>query len=179
MTTDDCTQMTTDDCSSLHNSDKLRQSRANPPTLKKLYKSLEKFYKWGKKWDLVFLADKSTLLTFSRSRKNLPNPLLFIHERRIPPSKTAKFLGLSFDRKLCWNAHINDVVNYSCLKKKNLFNINIHHKYSPSTYTLATLYKTIISTKIDYGIMAYGGASNSRLSKIDVTTRNILRLILY
>ncbi len=86
-------------------------------------------------------------------------------------------LGVTFDRKLSWHAHINGAIT-SCLKKKNLFILLIHHKYSPNTHTLATLYKTIIRSKVDYDIMAYGGASNSSLSKIDVTTRTILRQIL-
>jgi hypothetical protein len=138
---------------------------------------LNRLYKWGKKWGVEFQAEKSTLLTFSRSRKNPQNLLLFIHGRRIPPSTTTKFLGVHFDRKLSWKTHINEVVS-RCQKKKNLFNILIHHKQSPSIHTLATLYKTIVRSQIDYGILAYGGASTSTLSKIDVTTRSILRQIL-
>lgn len=138
---------------------------------------LNRLYKWGKRWGLEFQAEKSTLLTFSRSRKNPQNPFLFIHGRRIPQSATTKFLGVHFDRKLFWKTHINEVVS-RCQKKKNLFNIPIHHKQSPSIHTLTTLYKTIVRSQIDYGIPAYGGASNSTLSKIDVTTRSILRQIL-
>ncbi|KAK4024586.1 hypothetical protein OUZ56_010009 [Daphnia magna] len=38
--------------------------------------------------------------------------------------------------------------------------------------------KLFLRSKIDYGIIAYGGASASNLSKIDVATRSIFRLIL-
>jgi hypothetical protein len=65
---------------------------------------------------------------------------------------------------------------YPDARKKNLFNILI--KQSASIHTIATLYKTIARSQIDYGISDYGGASNSTLSKIDVTTRSILRQIL-
>jgi hypothetical protein len=101
-----------------------------------LHPYLNKLYKWGKNWGLEFQAEKLTLLTFSRSRKIPPNLLLFIHGQRILPSTTTKFLGVTFDRKLSWNAHINEVLS-SCKKNKNnQFNIFIHHKQIPSIHIL-------------------------------------------
>ena len=88
---------------------------------------LNKLYKWGKNWGLEFQAEKLTLLTFSRSRKIPPNPLLFIHGQRILPSTTTKFLGVTFDKKLSWNAHINEVLS-SCKK--------IRTSYSTSSSTI-------------------------------------------
>ncbi|KAK4017749.1 hypothetical protein OUZ56_033472 [Daphnia magna] len=63
---------------------------------------LDKLYRWGRKWGLEFLADKSALVM-----------------------------------------------------------------YGPSIHTLTTFYKTIVRSKIDYGIMAYGGACPITISKID------------
>nr|CAG4639244.1 EOG090X07KN [Daphnia magna] len=41
---------------------------------------LDTLYKWGKKWGLEFLADKSVHLTFCRSHNAPAPPLFFIHE---------------------------------------------------------------------------------------------------
>ncbi|KZS13915.1 Pol-like protein [Daphnia magna] len=127
---------------------------------------LDKLYRWGRKWGLEFLADKSALVMFSRSHSTPTAPLLFIHGRRILAIEPMKFLGVIFDRKLTWAAHIDEVV-YGCIKKRNLFNIITNQRYGPSIHTLTTFYKTIVRSKIDYGIMAYGGACPTTISKID------------
>lgn len=72
-------------------------------------------------------------------------------------------------------AHVYiDPVVTKCLIKKNYW---IFYKNNPDAHTLATLNKTIISSKIDFEIIAYGGASASNPSKIDKATRTILHQI--
>lgn len=40
------------------------------------------------------------------------------------------------------------------------------------------LYKSLVRSKIDYGLIAYGNASKSNIKKLDVISRSILRIIL-
>ncbi|XP_045027831.1 uncharacterized protein LOC123471039 [Daphnia magna] len=113
----------------------------------------------------------------SRARKSPPGPLLFIHGNRIPNVIKNKFLGLTFDQKLTWSAHVDTVVS-SCLQKRNIFILLTNQKFGPNIHTLTTLFKSIVRSKVDYGAIAYGGTSSTNIAKIDIVCRGILRMIL-
>jgi ribonuclease HI len=138
---------------------------------------LDKVAKWGKKWKLKFSAAKSSAVSFTRSYKPGDDPLLFINGRRIPNVSKVKFLGLTLDSKLLWKDHIAQVVN-KCIKIKNAFSIICKASYAPSLRSLSSLFKSLVRSRIDYGLIVYGSASKSHLNKIDVAARSILRIIL-
>jgi predicted component of type VI protein secretion system len=62
--------------------------------------------------------------------------------------------------------------------KKNLFQILTTEKTGPSIHTLILLFKSLVQSRIDYGLIAYGNASKSNLTRIDVISRTIKRIIL-
>lgn len=138
---------------------------------------LERLSKWGRKWGLQFSAEKSTCITFSRSHKTPVSPLLFLQGRRIVPTSSAKFLGLTFDRKLNWKDHINNVIE-KYVKARPIFSIIAKRNYGPNLRTLSLLYKTLIRSISDYGLIVYGNASVSNLRPLEVISRSILRTIL-
>jgi hypothetical protein len=138
---------------------------------------VDKVAKWGRKWKFKFSASKSSSVVFTRAYKPGEDPLFFLNGQRIPNAKKVKFLGLTMDAKLLWKDHIAAVVN-NCVKIKNAFSIISKSSYAPSLKSLATLFKSLVRSRIDYGLIIYGSASKSNLLKIDVAARAILRLIL-
>ena len=138
--------------------------------------ALDKVHRWSSKWKLKLAPDKSACVVFSRSYKPGPDPLLFINGHPIPPKSKFKFLGIWFDQKLLWKPHIEHV-HAHCIKLKNLFSMITNSKCGPSTKTLILLFKTLVRSKTDYGLIAYGNASKSNLNKIDTACRSILRVI--
>ena len=129
--------------------------------------ALDKVHRWSSKWKLKLAPDKSACVVFSRSYKPGPDPLLFINGHPIPPKSKFKFLGIWFDQKLLWKPHIEHV-HAHCIKLKNLFSMITNSKCGPSTKTLILLFKTLVRSKTDYGLIAYGNASKSNLTKIDI-----------
>ena len=69
------------------------------------------------------------------------------------------------------------VVN-KCTRLKNVFSIISKATYAPNIKSLCTLFKSLVRSRIDYGLLAYGSASKTHLQKIDTTSRSILRIIL-
>ena len=104
-------------------------------------------------------------------------PLLFLDGHRIPITPKIKFLGLILDSKLLWKDHTQMVAN-KCIRLKNAFSIITKSTYASSIKILCTIYKSLVRSRIDYGLPIYGSACNSNLLKIDVASRSILRLIL-
>ena len=138
---------------------------------------LEKIGLWGRKWKFRFSGEKSAAMVFTRAYKPGDDPLFFICGERIRTVPHFKLLGVTFDCKLHWHKHIDDVVS-SCSRLKNLFSIIAKTRYGPPVKTLVLLYKSLVQSKIDYGIIAYGAASKSRIERVNVAARAILRLIL-
>ncbi len=64
------------------------------------------------------------------------------------------------------------------MRIKNVFSIIAKASYVPSHKSLCTLYKSLVRSRIDYGLIAYGSTSKSNLLKLEVATRSILRIIL-
>lgn len=79
-----------------------------------LQPALNKIYSWSRKWKFKFAPDKSVIVVFTRSYKSGADPLLFMNRHRIPSQPIFKFLGVWFDQKLQWKAHI-DHVHKQCL----------------------------------------------------------------
>ena len=138
---------------------------------------IEKVARWGRKWKLKFSAPKSTLVSFTRSYKPGDDPLLFLNGHRILNASKFKFLGVVFDAKLLWRDHSSLIVN-KCIRIKNAFSIIAKASFAPPIHSLFTLFKSLVRSRIDYGLILYGSASKTNLSKIDVVARSILRIIL-
>ena len=138
---------------------------------------IDEVYRWGRKWKFKFPPEKSSAVVFTRAYKPGSDPLLFMHGHRIKTEKTVKFLGVIFDNKLRWTNHI-DLVAKHCYRLKNLFAAIASVKYGPSFKTLHLLYSSLVQSKIDYGLIAYGTASKTNINKIDIITRTIIRTIM-
>ena len=64
---------------------------------------------WGKANNLHFNADKTKVMIFSR-RYKIERPILMINRKVIEYVDTIKYLGVVFDSKLTWKAHIKEQV---------------------------------------------------------------------
>jgi len=91
---------------------------------------------------------------------------LTVNGQDIKTVKSAKFLGMIFDRKLTWNDHIDYVVK-KCKQRLNLMRAVSGKNWGASQSTQLTIYKALIRSVIDYGAIAYDSASASQLAKLD------------
>ncbi|KZS19750.1 Uncharacterized protein APZ42_013723 [Daphnia magna] len=138
---------------------------------------IEKVTKWGRKWKFKFSASKSTTVTFTQSYKPGDDPLIFLNGNRIPTATKFKFLVVFLDSILLWKHHISHVIN-NCVRLKNVFSIITKSTYAPPIRSLCQLFKSLVRSRTDYGLIVYGSACKTNLLKIDVICRTILRMIL-
>ena len=98
-------------------------------------------------------------MLFSNSnRTNLPE--IKLKEKELQFQANHKFLGVTFDKKLTWNTHIQDIRN-RCRKKINILKSVAHISWGSNTKTLLMLYRSLIRSMLDYGCEAYDSASES------------------
>ena len=84
-----------------------------------------------------------------------------------------KYLGVIIDQHLSWKHHIN----YIALKiSRNIGIISRLRHFVPLT-TLISIYNSLISPYISYGLIAWGQASKSHLEKLLILQKRAVRLI--
>ena len=84
-------------------------------------------------------------------------------------------LGVTFDEKLTWNAHVENVCN-SLLKLFGIFK-QMRHKVTKNT--VRQLYHAFIYSKIKYGLEVYGNTSSKYISKVQVIQNKLLKYIMH
>ena len=70
---------------------------------------------WCERWGFRINTDKTVVVLFTH-RIDKIEKILKINDKPLRVVKTVKFLGLIFDTKLTWNAHIN-YIEEKCKKK--------------------------------------------------------------
>ena len=84
-----------------------------------------------------------------------------------------KYLGIIIDRHLSWKHHIN----YIALKISRNIGIISRLKHFVPLKTLLSIYNSLISPYISYGLIAWGQASKSHLEKLLILQKRAVRLI--
>lgn len=62
-----------------------------------------------KKWCLKINADKSNIITFDH-KINLPKTTVFYEDKEIPYNKSTKYLGVTLDKRLNFQPHIQEIL---------------------------------------------------------------------
>ena len=130
---------------------------------------------WLKQNKLTLNHSKTTYLLFNKQPHITVNSTfsLLINKNEIAKSNSVKYLGVWFDDKLNWSAHIQDL----SLQLAKCSNMLYHICDFVTDSTLAMLYHSFVYNTITYGITAWGTASRNFLREVEVKQNNIIRTI--
>ena len=104
-------------------------------------------------------------------------PILRIGNTLLPVEESTKFLGLWWDSHLSFKKHIS-VLKTQCKEALNIVRVVAHLKWGGDRDTLLMLYRAVVRSKLDYGCIVYGTASNTNLRQLDRIHNSGLRLAL-
>ena len=104
-------------------------------------------------------------------------PAIRIGYTFLPVEESTKFLGLWWDSRLSFKKHIS-VLKTQCREALNLIRVVAHLKWGGDRDTLLMLYRAIVRSKLDYGCIVYGTASDTNLRQLDSIHNSGLRLAL-
>ena len=124
---------------------------------------------------LTLNADKSSFTIFKSPKKvinNIPDSIGFLNHK-IDRVSSIKFLGIILDENLSFDLHINDV----CSKLKRLFHVFYSIRGFLSKDNIKTIYYALIYSRIKYGIVVYGQAKATKLSKIQILQNRLLKVL--
>jgi len=138
---------------------------------------LNKIQTWADQNGFKFSQSKTVCVHFCNKRKLHLDPVLKIYGHEIPVVEQVKFLGLIFDQKLNFKAHI-DYLRVKCQKSLNLLRVVSKMDWGADRKVLLRLYRSLIRSKLDYGCIVYGSARKSYLKKLETIQNQALRICL-
>ena len=143
-----------------------------------LQQAVNAIEEWATRNGFRFAAHKCKVIHFTapRSRAQRP-PIVRIGNTLLPVEESTKFLGLWWDSQLSFKKHIS-VLKTQCKEALNLIRVVAHLKWGGDRDTLLMLYRAIVRSKLDYGCIVYGTASNTNLRQLDSVHNSGLRLAL-
>ena len=130
---------------------------------------------WLRKNKLSLNYSKTSFIIFNKQ----PNKTfdyefkLKINNNPIKRVNSIKYLGVLIDNKLSWSEHV-DYLNLQLARYSGLF--TRLRRYVPNQI-LSLLYYSSIYSRIKYGNLSWGTASNSLLKKVEIRLNRILRVI--
>ncbi|VVC34115.1 Hypothetical protein CINCED_3A012612 [Cinara cedri] len=129
---------------------------------------------WYKKWRIKVNQSKSHLTTFTL--RLTPCPMVSLDNIQIPSSQTAKYLGLTIDRRLTWSHHIKTKRLALNARLRILKILISNNKHTPLN-TKLLIYKSLFKPMWTYGLQLWGNAKISNTNKIQTFQNKFLRLI--
>ena len=130
---------------------------------------------WTNKNGFIFSIDKTHCVHFCRVRGIHPDPEIFINQRQISILDTARFLGVTFDKKITFLPHILNL-RTRCDKSLNILKVLSNTSWGADRISLLKIYRAIIRSKMDYGCQTYGSACSTYLKKLDTVHHSALRI---
>lgn len=144
------------------------------PATRDLQSCISKLEDFSKTWRISFNAAKTKLIVNSRNRRRTPMRLILNNEE-IRESPSAKYLGMTFNRRGTATDHVNDIIQRVGQRLGFLRSLK-KRKMIPSTYVLFA-YKTFLRPVFEYGYPAWcGGLSNKDRLRLERIQRRAIKI---
>jgi len=125
--------------------------------------SVDRLHGWGQKWRIKFEPSKSQAMTLSLHRRSWDIPTISFGGVDVPEATQLKLLGVTFDQKLSFAAHLRTVAGRAnqrlgILKRAASF-LDADGR--------AAVYRGFVRPIMEYAPLIWMGAASSHLSRLD------------
>lgn len=144
--------------------------------LVKMQEALDQAATYGDKWGLPCSAEKTNYMIFSRHSDFTVNITLSLGNRPIKRVSVKKVLGVIFDDRLSFAAHINHVVKLAG-RGINLMRSLARSNWGAHRGSLFCIFRGIIRSRLEYCSVIFSMAAERLLRKLDVVQHQALRVV--
>ena len=116
--------------------------------------TFQKLAKWCAKWRIKLNPEKTKVIIFSRfplARKS--EPVLKLYGERLKIYPQVKFLGITFDSKLTFQKHFEEILG-RCNTRYHRVRLIVNKKWGPSPSTILQIYKQCVRPIFEYGSLS-------------------------
>jgi hypothetical protein len=133
--------------------------------------------KYHQEWKLKANPKKTEIIIFSKKQIKLEKIITpKIDNQHIAATNKCKYLGLTLDKKMNFNAHINQTISKANMAIKFTYPV-IKHSSKLSVRTKIRLYKSVIRPIITYGCPIWSLTSETNKAKLQRVQNKILKII--
>ena len=151
---------------------------SNPQSIsRQLQLNINRIVSWTQKNGFTVSVNKTVAMHFCKCRYECSPPSITLNNAPIEFVREHKFLGLIWDPRLNFNAHIN-YIRGKAVKALNIMRVLSNYKWGSDSKTLLRIFRSLVRSKLDYGCIVYGYGDKSALAKLDVVHRSGIRLSL-
>ena len=140
--------------------------------LQPLLSDLEKFCS---KWRIGLNADKTWALNFYQDSKHKNTPRLWLKNEQIKFKKEFKFLGVTFDEKLTFKPHIENIISRA-KKRLNLLKTIRGKDWGASPATLMNTYKSYVRPILEYSSILFAHSDYDTLKRIQAVETEAIKI---
>jgi hypothetical protein len=119
---------------------------------------------------------KSELVLFSRRHTN-PPICVSLNGRSMPVVPNFRYLGVVFDGKLLWGAHVR-YIQQKCFKRINFLRSMAGVSWGAHPDVMLILYKGLIRSVLEYGCVAFDRMAGTHILKLERVQYRCLRIAL-
>ena len=137
---------------------------------------LDQIEKWLKMWRLTMAPQKCNFIVFNSDRTSETKLDLKLFNSSIKLNEEIKFLGIRFDKHLCFKNQVNYIKD-SCLKRMNVLKVLSNKNWGLNTKTLIEVYNSLIRSLMDYSSIIYPALSITNLEFLEKLQLRCLKII--
>ena len=116
-----------------------------------LQRYLDKLASWCAKWRIKLNPEKTKVIIFSKSRSAIrAEPALSLYGDLLSYYPHIKFLGITFDYRMTFTKHFEEILE-RCNNKKRIL---VNKKCRPSPTFILQIYKHRVRPIFEYGIVS-------------------------
>ena len=141
----------------------------------KMQRALDSLQGWCDQWGFKISTSKTVAVLFTHHLTDECAVNLSLNGQPLAVEKSAKFLGVVFDRRLTWREHI-EYVRAKCQKRLNLLRSLSGTTWGADRQSMLTVYRALIRSIVDYGAIVYDSASETMLQSVASIQYQALKL---
>ena len=138
-----------------------------------LQRSLNSLYEWGQRWRIPFEPSKTQRLIICRRRTTTPDPILTFGNVPIETTDKLKLLSITFDPTLSFRPHLH---NLAVRANRRLTFLRKAGRVPDKAGRMAA-YKGFIRPLLEYAPLAWLGAAQTHLVRLDRVQQKAMKLI--
>ena len=155
------------------------RGRRLPSLCRAIQLCINRIAEWADSVGFRFSASKTNCILFSKRKiRNGEEDLsvsLSLGGTPIPLRPHIRLLGVHFDGRLSYRHHIT-LLKASCSRILDVISLVAGRSWGADRRVLLRLCQTLVTSKLDYGCVLYGQASEARLKLLDPVQNRALRL---